>query len=73
MYIEFEGVAGTWYCGRCGVLGDEVAPDLIEGGLAGELVGMSNETLLALSERIDGQGGGNGDTETAVTEAEWAW
>lgn len=72
MYIEFEGVTGTWYCGRCGVLGDEVAPDLIEGGLAGELVGGSNETLLATSDRIEGHGGGKGDTETEVTEAEWA-
>jgi hypothetical protein len=44
----------------------------MEGGFAGELVGGSNETLLAASERIDGHGGGNGDTETAVTEAEWA-
>jgi hypothetical protein len=45
----------------------------VEGGFAGELVGGSNETLLANSGRIDGHGGGNGDTETAVTEAECAW
>lgn len=45
----------------------------MEGSLAGELVGTSNETLLAPSERVDGHGGGKGDTETAVTEAEWAW
>ena len=49
-----------------------MAPDLIEGGLAGELVGGSNETLLATSDRIEGHGGGKGDTETEVTEAEWA-
>lgn len=50
-----------------------MAPDLIEAGLAGELVGISSEILLACSERVDGHGGGKGDTETAVTEAEWAW
>jgi hypothetical protein len=46
---------------------------LTEEGLAGELVGGSNETLLETSDRVEGHGGGNGDTETAVTEAEWAW
>jgi hypothetical protein len=47
----------------------EVLLELIDAGFAGELVGASSDILLTTSGRADGNGGGNGDTETAVTEA----
>jgi hypothetical protein len=52
-----------------------VAPVLLEGVFAGELVGASAaaEVRLIASARADGQGGGNGETDMDVTEAEWAW
>jgi hypothetical protein len=71
-YIEFEGVTGI--CACRGVLGDEVALERIEGAFAGELVGASAAAAVRLTtSRRDGHGGGNGDTDMAVTDAEWAW
>ena len=55
--------------------GEAVAPELIEGGLTGELAGLSMaaDVRLITSALADGQGGGKGETEMAVTDAAWAW
>jgi hypothetical protein len=52
-----------------------VLPELMEGALAGELMGASAaaDVRLTASARADGQGGGNGETDIDVTDAEWAW
>jgi len=67
MYIEFEGVAGT--IGVClGALGDAVVEALVEAGLLG-VVGPS-VGLVRRSGLLPGRGGGNGETETVVMDAE---
>jgi hypothetical protein len=60
--------------GCLGVRGEAVTLERTEAVGAGELVGASAGAAVRLTtSRIDGHGGGNGETEMAVTEAEWAW
>jgi hypothetical protein len=68
IWIEFDGVIGIRSCCR-GVLGEEVATDLIELGRAGELAGSSAFSLLVTTDCAVGHGGGKGETDTLVTEA----
>lgn len=61
MYIWFEGVTGTGGC--FGPRGEDVGP--LASVRSGARLGESNGSV--------GSGGGNGDIESAVTEAEgWA-
>jgi hypothetical protein len=71
MCIELAGMEGI--CGCCLTL-------LLDGELVlcgwGERAGeswISDTSLFTPSGLATGKGGGNGDTETAVMEAEWAW
>jgi len=68
--MELDGVAGTG--GWRGVRGEDVVGALVGGDRPGVLP-VSAATLAADSPFTVGSGGDNGDTETAVTEAEWAW
>ena len=68
--IAFDGVAGTWGC--CGLLPAGDVETREDGERAGE-ARTSEEILLMASGFAIGRGGGLGDTETAVTDAEWAW
>ena len=69
IWIELEGVAGTGGCCR-GLLaaGEALADAEVR---AGEALG-SIVRRLTPSGFPDGKGGGNGDIEIAVMEAEWA-
>ena len=68
MYIELDGVAGTG--GSLGLFDGEVefVPETDRFGVPR----CSFETLLTASCFPVGIGGGNGDIEIAVMEAEWA-
>lgn len=69
--MELEGIAGTGGCCR-GLLaaGDAALAD--DAVRAGEPLGSAVRRLTP-SGFPDGKGGGNGEIETAVMEAEWAW
>ena len=68
--MEFEGVAGTGGC--CRGLFAAGEPVLTVGGArAGEALGSAVKRLTP-SGFPDGKGGGKGEIETAVMEAEWA-
>ena len=68
--MAFEGVFGTT-CTR-GFRGELVdASDVTEGVLLG--VGACEVILLTASGTALGSGGGKGDIEILLTEAEWAW
>ena len=68
--MAFEGILGTT-CTR-GFRGELVdASDVTEGVLLG--VAACEVILLTASGTALGSGGGNGDIEILLTEAEWAW
>jgi hypothetical protein len=68
--MEFDGVAGSCGCGFDG-RGDALLPVLGVCGRAGELV--ASAACLAVGSALRfGHGGGNGETETHVMDAEWA-
>jgi len=68
--MAFEGTFGTR--GPFGARGLDVeAWEAIEGDFWG--VWACETTLLTASGAALGKGGGNGDIEMLVTEAEWAW
>lgn len=68
--MAFEGVFGTT-CTR-GFRGELVdASDVTEGVLLG--VAACEVILLTASGTALGSGGGKGDIEILLTEAEWAW
>jgi hypothetical protein len=70
MYMAFEGVFGTT-CTR-GFRGELVdASEVTEGVPLG--VCACEATLLTASGTALGSGGGKGDMEMLLTEAEWAW
>lgn len=71
MYIAFEGIFGTvWVVrGFRGVLVD--ASETTEGDFLG--VAACDATLLTASGTALGRGGGNGEMEMLLIEAECAW
>jgi hypothetical protein len=71
MYIAFEGVFGTTWEVR-GFRGDLVdTSDTTEGDLPG--VAACDATLLTASGTALGRGGGKGEMDMLLIEAEWAW
>lgn len=67
MCIEFEGIFGT---GGCSARPDGEG---FRGDCLGELSCCSDTILFTASGLAEGSGGGNGDTDIVVTDAEWAW
>ncbi len=67
--MELDGVAGTGSC--LGVLGEAAAADALAAALVGVLGDLA-VNLPAASPFAPVHGGGYGDTDTAVTEAECA-
>ena len=71
MYIAFEGIFGTIWEAR-GFRGEFVdASDITDEGFLG--VAACDATLLTASGTAVGSGGGYGDMEMLLIEAEWAW
>lgn len=69
MCIEFDGVAGTGGC--LGLFGDEAFGELLIEERPGESR-RSEATLFKASGRATGSGGGLGEIETIVIDAECA-
>jgi hypothetical protein len=67
--MAFEGIFGT---GACFFPFDDAEPFVDAVGL-GEALCCSDTSRLTASGLAAGRGGGNGDTETQVIEAECAW
>lgn len=70
IYIAFDGVFGTICCR--GVLGVVDDADAIEEGFCAVFWAWET-TLLTASDLAVDVGGGKGDIEIPVIEAEWAW
>lgn len=76
MYILLEGVLGTC-CGSRGFLavaaGLGAVPDCRDSGREPVIAPAAAIAREATSALVGFGGGGKGDIETFVTEAEWAW
>jgi hypothetical protein len=73
MWILFDGVFGTTCCSfglREAAAGDAWLSEMLVAGRRG-LFGTDFTAASGLA--AVGRGGGNGEIETAVTDAEWAW
>jgi hypothetical protein len=71
IYIAFEGIFGTARGAR-GFRGELFgASDITEGVCLG--VAACDATLLTASGAALGRGGGKGEMEMLLIEAEWAW
>lgn len=69
IYIWFEGVFGTLCCCCLGARGDAVDPEDMLGALPVTACDATRETASGLG---CAEGGGKGDIDIAVIEAEWA-
>lgn len=74
MKMLFEGTFGTGFGSRAFLtVAAGLTPDCLDSGREEELPPAAAMAREATSGLVGFRGGGNGDTETLVTEAECAW